>query len=545
MPLRRRAVRKDPWKELGLHSAVLLHHGRESELYRAKGEANDAPVVVKILTAPAPGRDEIERWRMLSSQKGVLSPLRQGVTSSGTPYAVMEESPRGSYADVLAGSGPLAPEEAAAVGARIAEALEAVHRHGLLHHAVAPENLLWTRFGAALIDFGAALPADQPFPPALYGPSTVGHVPPEEFRGDAPAAASDVYRLASTLWFLLAGRLPFADDGDPVDPDAYARRVLGFPAPRVPRGDAPEWLAGALAHALDADPAARPESAARFARILRREEEPQPRPGPLPHWADTGAEDGPRSAGSGAAADPATAERTAPALPAAVPAPAPGPAAGRDRGRGAEPEEADLSAAERDTGGGPVRWSDAEDPAARRPRRVLPLAGFAAAVVVVAGAGTVVLLAGGGEPEGGASAAAQEEERAAEERAAGEERAAEERAAEEEVARALADEADRSAEPSAAPGAPAEVEIRDGTISAALTWTPAPGADVPHYIVGGPGGRDPQTMAHAPPGASEAEVTGLNPEVDYCFRVVAVYTADDLGRSEEVCTDRTERGAAR
>ncbi|WP_017594512.1 protein kinase domain-containing protein [Nocardiopsis potens] len=547
MPLRRRAARKDPWKELGLHSPVLLHHGREAELYRAKGEANDAPVVVKLLTAPARGRDEIERWRMLSSQKGILSLLQQGVTSAGTPYAVMEESPRGSYADVLASSGPLAPEEAAEAGARAAEALEAVHRHGLLHHAVTPENLLWTRFGAALIDFGSALPADRPFPPAAYGPSTVGHVPPEEFRGGAPAPASDVYRLASTLWCLLAGRLPFADDGGPVAPDAYADRVLRLPAPRVPRGDVPDRLAGALAHALDPDPAARPESAARFARILRGEEEPRPRPVSLAHWADTGtgtgtrarAEDGSAEIGSGA--DPAGRETAAQAVavPVAGPAPEPGgPAAGPGPGRDAEEGEADFSTAGRDRGDGPVRRMDAAESAARPPRRVLPLVALAAAAAVVALAGAAVLFTGGGEPGGGASAAAQEDGRAAEERAAEEERADDERAAEEEVARALADEADRSAEPSAAPGAPAEVEIRDGTISAALSWTPAPGADAPHYIVGGPDGRDPQTMAHAPPGASTAEVTGLNPEVDYCFRVVAVYTAEELGRSEEVCTDR-------
>lgn len=525
MPLRRRSSGKDPWQELGLHTPTILHHGREADLYRAKGAANDVSVVVKILAEPIRGRDEVERWRMLSSQQGILSLLENGVTEDGRPYAVMEESPRGSYADVLAATGPLPPAEVAGVGVRIAEALEAVHRHSLLHHAITPDNVLWTRFGAALIDFGSALPASHPFPPAYYGPFTVEHVPPEELAGETPSPASDVYRLAATLWHLLAGHPPFSDTGHPgagapgpgLGPtaDTVAERTLRYPAPRVPRDDVPGWLTDALAHALDADPAGRPQSAERFGRILRQQEPPQLRPLPAAHWTDAPApaEAEPASAGAGR-------ERVA------VPVPALAPAAEGEPGGAAPGPDEKLGESERPPNERLVHWSEAAA-APREPRRVLPLIAAAAALVAVAGGGAVVaawMFGGGGEPQAGAAETEQEK------------RAADEQAAEEEVARAVAAEEERSAEPTVAPDAPSDVEIRDGTISATLTWTAA--TEAPHYIVGAPDGSAPQTMAHAAPGTSTTEVTGLNPGVDYCFRVVAVHAADALSHSEEVCTER-------
>jgi hypothetical protein len=86
--------------------------------------------------------------------------------------------------------------------------------------------------------------------------------------------------------------------------------------------------------------------------------------------------------------------------------------------------------------------------------------------------------------------------------------------------------------------APTGVEVSDESFSVSLTWTDNSGGDTPHAVVGGPVGTTPTTMANVESGADTVAISGLNTEVDYCFRVVAVQSADVLAPSGEVCTDR-------
>jgi hypothetical protein len=142
--------------------------------------------------------------------------------------------------------------------------------------------------------------------------------------------------------------------------------------------------------------------------------------------------------------------------------------------------------------------------------------------------GTALLSDGGPErPGGGAPAATAEEdgrgEEAAEDAVTGDAQGGESAEAAQEIA-------------------PTGVELRDGTISVTLTWTDNTGGDVPHYIVGGPVDAEEASMADVPAGETEVEITGLNPEVEYCFRVVAVESLDAAAPSERVCTDRTGEG---
>jgi hypothetical protein len=86
--------------------------------------------------------------------------------------------------------------------------------------------------------------------------------------------------------------------------------------------------------------------------------------------------------------------------------------------------------------------------------------------------------------------------------------------------------------------APTGVELSDESFSVSLTWTDNSGGETPHVVVGGPVGAAPTTMADSESGTETVTISGLNADVDYCFRVVAVQSADVLAPSGEVCTDR-------
>jgi serine/threonine protein kinase len=253
------------------HSPVTLYCGSDAVLYQARRASDDASVVVKLLgRAPEVNRrTEHDLWDTLSAGPGVQPLLRTGTTEDGRPYLLMEHSPDGSYEEVLGREGPVSAAEAVRVGVAVAEALAAVHDMEMLHHAVTPANVLRTPSGPALIDFGSALPSSHPFPPVYYSRATLRHAPPEEARGEEPGPASDVYRLASTLWTLVEGRAPFDDADAPVGVAEYRARLLTAAPPALSREDVPDQLAAVLRRAMDKDPGRRPASAQEFADELR------------------------------------------------------------------------------------------------------------------------------------------------------------------------------------------------------------------------------------------------------------------------------------
>ncbi|MEO3828166.1 hypothetical protein [Actinomadura sp. B10D3] len=88
---------------------------------------------------------------------------------------------------------------------------------------------------------------------------------------------------------------------------------------------------------------------------------------------------------------------------------------------------------------------------------------------------------------------------------------------------------------------PGQVRIVDGRISIEVSWTDRSGGRAAHYVVGGPSGRPPSTLASAAPGTAKVTVTALNPSVDYCLTVVAVMDVDRVSQAKPVCTHRVPR----
>ena len=142
------------------------------------------------------------------------------------------------------GPGPLRLDALLELGIQIADALEAAHARGILHRDIKPANIFVTQRGQAkLLDFGLAkqrgarrrtggdtAAADRPgrrrtstSPGSTLG--TVAYMSPEQARGEALDARSDVFSFGAVLYEMATGRQPFAGQH-------LGRRLRGDPEPR-------------------------------------------------------------------------------------------------------------------------------------------------------------------------------------------------------------------------------------------------------------------------------------------------------------------------
>jgi len=171
---------------------------------------------------------------------------------------------------------PLPYAEVAAIGARVAVALDDLHRQHVVHLDVKPSNIVMREDtgDAALVDFGLAH-HDQL--PDLMGEEfrlpygTAPYMAPEQILGDRRDARSDLFALGVLLYFFSTGVRPF---GDPKGKRRLHRRLWRDPVPpRKRRADYPPWLQEIVLRCLEVDPAQRHPTAAQLAFDLSHPEE--------------------------------------------------------------------------------------------------------------------------------------------------------------------------------------------------------------------------------------------------------------------------------
>ncbi|MCP3798689.1 serine/threonine protein kinase [Allokutzneria sp. A3M-2-11 16] len=180
-------------------------------------------------------------------------------------WLVLEYVPSRSLAEILEDEGSLPPRRAARIGAQIADALRAVHAHGVVHGDVKPGNVLVTEDDTAkLTDFGIShvIGAAVTLTDTGLVSGTPAYVAPEVARHDKPTSASDVFSLGATLFAAVEGESPYGSTGN-------ARAMLH----RASRGKiSSPGKAGELAPVLKAllrpEPEDRPD-AAEALRMLR------------------------------------------------------------------------------------------------------------------------------------------------------------------------------------------------------------------------------------------------------------------------------------
>ncbi|MEV6195704.1 bifunctional serine/threonine-protein kinase/ABC transporter substrate-binding protein [Streptomyces sp. NPDC051920] len=229
-------------------------------LARAPGGAIAAVKTVRPSYADESGfrarfRREIEAARQVGSRWVV--PLLDADADAETPWLATSYVPGPSLAEAVEAFGPLSVTSVRVLGARLADALEAVHGAGLVHRDVKPGNVLLAPDGPRLIDFGIARAPDAT---ALTSSGVVvgspGFLSPEQAqaRGGEIGPPSDVFSLGCVLAFAATGVRPFGSGGAA---GVLLRTIYEEPDPAA----LPDGLAPLLRACLHKDPADRPSLA--------------------------------------------------------------------------------------------------------------------------------------------------------------------------------------------------------------------------------------------------------------------------------------------
>jgi hypothetical protein len=87
------------------------------------------------------------------------------------------------------------------------------------------------------------------------------------------------------------------------------------------------------------------------------------------------------------------------------------------------------------------------------------------------------------------------------------------------------------------------VRLRDYGASVQLFWTDPANGRTSFMVTGGRPGEQLRPMGQVGPTTTSFNLNGLNPELDYCFAVVAVYSSTQFATSPQSCTSRTKSGA--
>ena len=208
-----------------------LGAGGMGEVYRARDTRLERTVAIKILPAhlsdspEARQRFEREARAISSLSHPNICTLFDVGQQEGTSYLVMECLEGETLADRLR-KGPLPLGQVLKYGIEICEGLEKAHRSGVVHRDLKPGNIMLTKTGAKLMDFGLAKSASavNPLSSGLSatmagdaGPLTargmiVGtfqYMSPEQVEGRDADARSDIFSLGAVLYEMIAGKRAF------------------------------------------------------------------------------------------------------------------------------------------------------------------------------------------------------------------------------------------------------------------------------------------------------------------------------------------------
>ena len=253
-----------------------LGAGGMATVYLAQDLKHDRAVAIKVMRPEvsadlAADRFLLEIRTSASLQHPHIVPVFDSGAADDQYYFVMPLIEGDSLRDRLDREGPLPVAEAVRLIREVAGALEYAHTQGILHRDLKPENIMLSRGHALLADFGIARASRDPARERLTrsGTSigTPAYMSPEQAMGESDLTpSSDVYGLASILYELLTGEVPFT--GTTFEAILVKRFTEDAPRTASRRADTPAACDAAIARALNRDPAARFPTARAFAEAL-------------------------------------------------------------------------------------------------------------------------------------------------------------------------------------------------------------------------------------------------------------------------------------
>jgi serine/threonine protein kinase/Tol biopolymer transport system component len=258
------------------------------EVYRARDSRLDRTVAIKVLpshhSSDSGLRQRFEREARTISKFSHpnICTLHDIGTHDGLDYLVMEYI-EGDTLEQRLSKGPIAPSQALVYGIQIADALDKAHRAGIIHRDLKPGNVMLTKSGAKLLDFGLAkLQEEVSVMAAALTEMTVEtkrlttegvlvgtfqYMAPEQLEGKQPDARSDIFAFGTVLYEMVSGKPAF---GGKTKASMIAAILSSEPQPlSAVQPLAPPALERVIKQCLAKDPDERWQSAGDIARELK------------------------------------------------------------------------------------------------------------------------------------------------------------------------------------------------------------------------------------------------------------------------------------
>jgi len=198
-------------------------------VYRARDTRLDRDVAIKVLSGHFVSnpslKERFEREARTISQLSHpnICHLYDVGSQNGTDYLVMEYLEGETLAQRLE-RGPLPLEEVLRYGAQVADALDKAHQQGVVHRDLKPGNIILTKSGAKVLDFGLAKQAQKTAHSSALTAMTAGkpltvegtivgtfqYMAPEQIEGTEADARSDIFALGCVLYEMATGKRAFA-----------------------------------------------------------------------------------------------------------------------------------------------------------------------------------------------------------------------------------------------------------------------------------------------------------------------------------------------
>jgi len=256
-----------------------LGAGAMGAVIRGEDRTLKRPVALKVQPMPtAEGGSSKDVERFLNEARAAAQLVHPNIVqifevgvSSGYAFIAMEMLEEGDLDERVKTGGVLEWKEACTLIHQAAEGLGYAHEHGILHRDIKPANLMLTKRGyCKVVDFGVAQMTSSE--DAMASASKVAGTPyyqaPEAPAGTA-TPATDVFSLASVLWYLLTDQPPFKIKRSA---DVLRKGSAEIPLPTLSelRPDVPLLVSHVIETALSRNPADRYDDGNAFADALKQ-----------------------------------------------------------------------------------------------------------------------------------------------------------------------------------------------------------------------------------------------------------------------------------
>jgi serine/threonine protein phosphatase PrpC len=224
----------------------MLSDSRYSRVFRATREADQRAVIMKF-PKPATGAEPVLRSAFLREawiaarlrSPWIAEVIETPLESRSALYTVMPFYEGETLEHRLLRRPRISRIEGLAIAAKLAKGVAALHRAGVIHRDIKPDNvILQPDGGLKLIDLGVArLPNIEDFPASTV-PGTPSYMAPELIEGQAGNEKSDLFALGVTLFRMFTGTYPYGEV------EAFSRPRFSRPPASVSvmRPDLPSWL---------------------------------------------------------------------------------------------------------------------------------------------------------------------------------------------------------------------------------------------------------------------------------------------------------------